>query len=117
MGGGNQHLQLVKVLNCKLLTIGKQLQTFPHKVQGLNRRPQRWEVSVLPLHFYGSLVAFVISYSNPYVLGLGKYVSNITMENMLAESRSKVKVRSHYDMSCVQPLTNIPSKYQHPTPY
>ena len=30
------------VLYCKLLTIGKRVPTFPYKVQGLNRRPQRW---------------------------------------------------------------------------
>ena len=29
--------------------IRKQLTTFPHKVWGLNCRPQRWEASVLPL--------------------------------------------------------------------
>ena len=40
----------VKVLYCKLPTVGKQLPTFPHKVWGLNHRPQRWEASVLPLH-------------------------------------------------------------------
>ena len=48
-GRGNQYIQLVKVLYCKLLTIGKQLPTFPHRVKGLNYRPQRWEASVLPL--------------------------------------------------------------------
>ena len=32
----------------KLLTIDKRLPTFPHKVRGLNRWPQRWEASVLP---------------------------------------------------------------------
>ena len=46
---GNQYIQLVKVLYYKLPTIGKQLPTFPHKVRGLNRQPQRWEGSVLPL--------------------------------------------------------------------
>ena len=40
VGRGNQHIQLVKVLYCKLQTISKQLPTFPHKVQGLNRRPK-----------------------------------------------------------------------------
>ena len=49
MGGGNHYIQLVKVLYCKQLTIGKQLPTFPHRLRGLNRRPQRWEASVLPL--------------------------------------------------------------------
>ena len=43
-------MQFVKVLYCKLQTIGKKLPTFPHRVWGLNRRPdQRWEASVLPL--------------------------------------------------------------------
>ena len=53
VGRGNQYIQLVKVLYCKLLTIGKQLPTFPHKVRGLNRQPQRWEASVLPLRQRG----------------------------------------------------------------
>ena len=44
----NQYIQLVKVLYCQLQTIGKHLPTFPHKVQGLNCRPQRWEAHVLP---------------------------------------------------------------------
>ena len=30
-----------RFLYCKLLTIGNQLPTFPHKVRSLNRRPQR----------------------------------------------------------------------------
>ena len=38
------------VLYCKLLTIGKQLPTFPNMARGLNHQPQRWEVCVLPLH-------------------------------------------------------------------
>ena len=46
---GNQYIHLVKVLCCKLPTISKQQPTFPHKVQALNRRPQRWEGSVLSL--------------------------------------------------------------------
>ena len=50
---GNQYIQLVKVLYCKLLIISKQLPTFPHEDQGLNRRPQRWEASVLPLRHCG----------------------------------------------------------------
>ena len=54
VGRGNQYIQLVKVMYSKLLMIGKQLSTFPHKVWGLNHRPQRWEVSVLPLRHSGS---------------------------------------------------------------
>ena len=46
---GNQYIQLVKVLYCKLPTMGKKLPSFPHRVQGLNQQRQRWEASVLPL--------------------------------------------------------------------
>ena len=53
--GGNKYIQLVKVLNCKLPSISKQLPTFPHKVRALNPRPQRWEGSVLPLCHHGPL--------------------------------------------------------------
>ena len=37
VGRGNQFIQLVKDLHCKLLTIGKQLQTFPHRIRDLNQ--------------------------------------------------------------------------------
>ena len=32
-------------------------------------------------------------------------------------TRSKVQSRSHHDVAHIQPLTNVPTKYQHPTPY
>ena len=31
-------------------------------------------------------------------------------------ARSKVKTRSHYDIAHLHPLTNVPTKYQLPTP-
>ena len=49
-GRGNQYIQLVKVLYCKLLTNGKQLPAFPLEVgPGTEPRSQRWESRVLPL--------------------------------------------------------------------
>ena len=53
VGRGNQCIQLVKVLYCKLPTIDKKQPTLPHNVQGLNRQPQRWEASVLALRHHG----------------------------------------------------------------
>ena len=53
VGRGNQYIQFIKVLYCKLLTIDKQLPTFPHKVWGLNHQPRRWETNVLPLPYHG----------------------------------------------------------------
>ena len=32
-------------------------------------------------------------------------------------ARSKVKSRSHHDVAHLHPLTNVPAKYQLPTPY
>ena len=55
VGRVNQYIQLAKILYCKLPTIGKQLPTFSHKVQDLNHWPQRWEVSVSPLHSHAPI--------------------------------------------------------------
>ena len=53
MSKRNWYIQLVKVLHCKLPTIGKELPTFPHRTGGLNLRAQRWKASVLPqCHHY-----------------------------------------------------------------
>ena len=49
-GRGNQYIQFVRVLYCKLLTNGKQLPAFPlEAVLGIEPRPQRWEARMLPL--------------------------------------------------------------------
>ena len=49
-GRGNQYIQFVRVLYCKLPTNGKQLPAFPlETVPGIEPRPQRWEARVLPL--------------------------------------------------------------------
>ena len=46
-GRGNQYIQCVRVLYCKLPTNGKQLPAFPlEAVPGTEPRPQRWEVIV-----------------------------------------------------------------------
>ena len=36
---------------------------------------------------------------------------------MVTRTRSKVKSRSHHDVAHLQPTTNVPTKYQLPTPY
>ena len=49
-GRGNQYIQFVRVLYCKLPTNRKQLPAFPlEAVPGTEPRPQRWEARVLPL--------------------------------------------------------------------
>ena len=49
-GRGNQYIEFVRVLYCKLPTNGKQLPAFPLEAgPGIEPRPQRWEARVLPL--------------------------------------------------------------------
>ena len=49
-GRGNQYIQFIRILYCKLPTNGKQLPAFPlQAVTGIEPRPQRWEARVLPL--------------------------------------------------------------------
>ena len=49
-GRGNQYIQFVRVLYCKLPTNGKKLPAFPlEAVPGTEPRPQGWEARVLPL--------------------------------------------------------------------
>ena len=56
-GRGNQYIQLVRVLYCKLPTNGKQLPAFPlEAVPGTEPWPQRWEARVLPLCHRGPRV-------------------------------------------------------------
>ena len=59
-GRGNQYIQLVKVLYCKLPTIGKKPPAFPLGFRpGTKPRSQKWEVRVLPLCHRGLWLAFV----------------------------------------------------------
>ena len=49
-GRGNQYIQFIRVLYCKLPTNGKQLPAFPlEAIPGTEPWPQRWEARVLPL--------------------------------------------------------------------
>ena len=53
-GRGNQYIEFIRVLYCKLPTNGKQLPAFPlEAVPGSEPRPQRWEARVLPLCYRG----------------------------------------------------------------
>ena len=53
-GRGNQYIQFVRVLYCKLPTNGKQLPAFPLKAMpGTEPQLQRWKARVLPLCHHG----------------------------------------------------------------
>ena len=46
-GRGNQYIEFVRILYCKLPTNSKQLPPFPlEAVPGIEPRPQRWEAEV-----------------------------------------------------------------------
>ena len=72
-GRGNQYIQFVGVLYCKVSTNGKQLPAFPlDAMLGTEPRPQRWEARVLPLCHCGPYKCFYyyISYLNFSVFGI-----------------------------------------------
>ena len=59
-GRGNQYIELVKVLYCKLSSNDKQLPAFPLEVRpGTELRSQRQEVRVLPLCQHGPYEPFL----------------------------------------------------------
>ena len=79
-GRGNQYIQLVNVLYCKLLTNGKQLPAFPLEVRpGSEPRSQRWEASVTtqppwpPSINVGGLYECQIEASDTGLENLGNY--------------------------------------------
>ena len=60
-GRGNQYIQFVRVLYCKLPTNGRQLPAFPLKaVPGTEPRSQRWEPRALPLCHCGPNIILLI---------------------------------------------------------
>ena len=62
-GRGNQYIQFVRVLYCKLPTNGKQLPAFPlEAVPGIKPPPQRWEARVLPLCHRGPPMSQYVRY-------------------------------------------------------
>ena len=90
---GNQYIQLVKVLYCKLLPIGKQLPAFLHKVRGLKHRPQRWEASLLPLCHCGPRVVSRCKYGwYNTLLRLGRHIGFPDISYILSENNT-VKVQ------------------------
>ena len=63
-GRGNQYIEFVRVLYCKLPTNGKQLPAFPlEAVTEIEPRPQRWEARVLPLCHRGPLYNTIMTLS------------------------------------------------------
>ena len=61
-GRGNQYVQFVRVLYCKLPTNGKQLPAFPlEAVPGTKHWPQRWKARVLPLCYCGPIILLMLT--------------------------------------------------------
>ena len=55
--------------------------------------------------------------STSYTLWFPWYSPDKIFKLKETTARSKVKSRSHHDVAHLHPLTNVPTKYQLPTPY
>ena len=51
------------------------------------------------------------------VLNLHQKTDPKVQQDFVTTTTSKVKSRSHHDAAHLQPLTNVPTKHQLPTPY
>ena len=55
--------------------------------------------------------------STSYTLQFQRYILEKILQVKVTTARSKVKSRSHHDVAHLQPLNNVPTMYQLPTPY
>ena len=55
--------------------------------------------------------------STSYTLQFPRYSPDKIFKLKVTAARSKVKSRSEHDVAHLQPLSNVPTKYQLPTPY
>ena len=55
--------------------------------------------------------------STSYTLRFPRYSPDKIFKLKVTKARSMVKSRSHHDVAHLNPLTNVPTKYQLPTPY
>ena len=55
--------------------------------------------------------------STSYTLEFQRYCLDKILKVKVTTTRSKVKSKSHHDGAHLHPLTNVPTKYQLPTPY
>ena len=71
----------------------------------------------MTLHTYTPYNQYPYQVSTSYTLRFPKYSPDKILEVKVTTARSKVKSRSHHDVAHLHPLTNVPTKYQLPTPY
>ena len=60
---------------------------------------------------------FPYKVSTSYTLRFQRYSPDKILKVKVTTTRSKVKSRSDHDAANLQPLTNVPTKYQLPTSY
>ena len=101
-GRGNQCIQFIRVLYCKLPTNGKQLPAFPLETMlGIEPQPQRWESRVLPLCHRGRTCDSV---TKVIFIGAAVYVDqnrfpgieNETVSSIIRKCRIECLLNSSY---------------------
>ena len=94
-GRGNQYIQFVRVLYCKLPTNSKQLPAFPlEAVPGIEPRPQRWEARVLPLCHRGPLLGIARNIQ----FQAGTYDIDLQVRHILGKTIVLADLLSRWDL-------------------
>ena len=63
------------------------------------------------------LKQYLYQLSTSYTLIFPRYSPEKILKVKVTTARLKDKLRSHYDITYLLLLTNVPTKYQHSTPY
>ena len=102
MGRGNQYIQLVKILYCKLWTNGKQLLAFPLEVGlGFELRPQRWEARVLQYYLfreYGKHICFKCNRSFLTIIILNYHIKKFHTSRLHIISKRYILVKHMFNL-------------------
>ena len=69
------------------------------------------------LHTYNPHPMSLHHVSTSYTLRFPRYSPDKIFKLNVTTAKSKVKSRSDHDVAHLHPLTNVPTKYQLPTPY
>ena len=91
-------------------------QTRFYRSRSLRQGQRSNQGHIMKLHTY-TPNQYRYQVSTSYTLRFPRYSPDKILQVKVTTARSKVKSRSHHDVADLHPLTNVPTKYQLPTPY
>ena len=88
-----------------------------YRLRSLQQGQRSNQGQIMTLHNYTPYNQCPYQVSTSYTLRFPRYSPDRIFELKVTTARSKVKSLPDHDIAHLHPLTNIPTKYQLPTPY